>query len=373
MLALLPAITSLTLVQQAYMRRNLRFRALAARQVLSAVSGAALGLTLAALGHGVWSLVAQLLFGAAVGLVVLWAASDWRPRARFSLRHACELVAFSGSVAGEALLHLLGAQIDRLVLGRVAGVSPVGFYTVAQRLIAIIAEVLLLGVQGVVIPVFSRIQHDREALRRGLFKAHRLVAFVALPAFIGAALIAPELVRLLLGAKWDMAAPIARVLALQTLFFALGFFLGQVLVAMGRPGLRLALTAAQTALTLAAVLWAAPRGAVAVAEAMASIQVVVYVAALLVLRPLVALPIGRYLAQSAVPVAATAVMVVAVALVRPAAAHWPTIAAVAAEVAIGAAVYALLTGLFARAQWREFLDLARTLRTPPPVAEGLGG
>jgi hypothetical protein len=61
---------------------------------------------------------------------------------------------------------------------------------------------------------------------------------------------------------------------------------------------------------------------------------------------------------------------VAVALVRPAAADWTTIAAVAAEVAVGAAVYALLTGLFARAQWREFLDLARTLRAPPVTLGG---
>ena len=98
-LSVFPALTGLVLVQQAQLRRELQFRALAIRHIVSAVSGAALGIAMAALGYGVWSLVAQMLGGAVVGLVILWRASTWRPRLAFSAKHLRELSSFGVSVS----------------------------------------------------------------------------------------------------------------------------------------------------------------------------------------------------------------------------------------------------------------------------------
>ena len=53
-LSVFPALTGLVLVQQAQLRRELQFRALAIRHIVSAVAGAALGIAMAALGYGVW-------------------------------------------------------------------------------------------------------------------------------------------------------------------------------------------------------------------------------------------------------------------------------------------------------------------------------
>ena len=116
----------------------------------------------------------------------------------------------------------------------------------AQRLVSIIGEVLVVGLQGIVVPVFARVQHDREALARGLFRAYRLIAFIAFPAFAGLTLVAPELVPIILGAKWLEAIPVVQASTLPTLLYALGFFLSNVLTAIGRPGLRLLLTTIQT-------------------------------------------------------------------------------------------------------------------------------
>ena len=79
-----------------------------------------------------------------------------------------------------------------------------------------------MGLQGIVVPVFARVQHDREALLRGLLRAYRLIAFIAFPAFGGLALIAPELVPLLLGAKWIEAVPVVQASAVPTLLYAMG-------------------------------------------------------------------------------------------------------------------------------------------------------
>jgi O-antigen/teichoic acid export membrane protein len=364
-LSAFPAITALTLVQQAQLRRELHFRALAIRHIVSAVIGAAAGIGLAVLGYGVWSLVAQMLVGAAVGLLILWGASRWRPRLAFSARHFRELAGFGAAVFGHELVWTLTFQIDKLLLGRFSGAGPLGLYAVAQRLVAIVGEVLVVGLQGIVVPVFARVQHDREALLRGLFRAYRLIAFIAFPAFIGLALIAPELVPILLGGKWGEAVPVVQASALPTLVYALGFFLSNVLTAIGRPGLRLALTAAQAIASTLFVLLALRWGPAAVALAMGAAGLLAYVVNALMLRRLIGLSPAGYHLQAWPAALATAVMAAAVWAAGTHMHGSPAIAVLAAKVAAGGLAYLAATLILARPQWREMLDLLRSLKARP--------
>jgi O-antigen/teichoic acid export membrane protein len=364
-LSVFPALTGLVLVQQAQLRRELQFRALAIRHIVSAVAGAALGIAMAALGYGVWSLVAQMLSGAVVGLVILWRASTWRPRLAFSAKHLRELSIFGVSVFAHELVWTLAYQIDRLLLGRFAGAGPVGVYTVAQRLVSIVGEVLVVGLQGIVVPVFARVQHDREALLRGLFRAYRLIAFIAFPAFGGLALVAPELVPLLLGAKWIEAVPVVQASAVPTLLYAMGFFLSNVLTAIGRPGLRLLLTSIQAAASAAFVIIVLPRGPSAVALAMGAAALLAYGVNAAMLWRLIGLDPLAYHRQAWPAAAATLLMAAALWGLAPLLTGWPAIAALGAKVAAGGAIYLAVTALVARKQWREILDLARSLKSRP--------
>jgi O-antigen/teichoic acid export membrane protein len=369
-LALFPAITALTLVQQAQLRRELRFRALAIRHIVSAVIGAAIGIAMAALGYGVWSLVAQMLVGAVIGLFILWGVSSWRPRLAFSTRHFRELTSFGAAVFGHELVWTLALQIDKLLLGRFAGAGPLGVYTVAQRLVSIVGEVLVVGLQGIVVPVFARVQHDRQGLLRGLFRAYRLIAFVAFPAFAGLALIAPELVPILLGEKWIQAVPVVQASALPTLVYALGFFLSNVLTAIGRPGLRLALTATQAAAATIFVYVALPWGPSAVALAVGAAALLAYVVNAVLLQRLVGLGPLAYHRQAWPAALATAVMAGAVWAAGSQFEGLPAIAALALKIAVGGLTYLGATLLLARGQWREMLDLLRSLKSRPGCLPG---
>jgi PST family polysaccharide transporter len=364
-LAIFPAITALTLVQQAQLRRELRFAALAIRHIVSAVIGAAIGIAMAALGYGVWSLVAQMLSGAVVGLAILWGASRWRPRLAFSLQSFRELTGFGAAVFGHELVWTLSYQVDKLLLGRFAGAAPLGLYTVAQRLVSIVGEVLVVGLQGLVVPVFARVQNDRAALLRGLFRAYRLIAFIAFPAFAGLALIAPELVPILLGAKWAEAVPVVQASALPTLVYALGFFLSNVLTAIGRPGLRLGLTTLQAALSALFVLAALRWGPAAVALAMGAAALLAYAVNAVMLQRLVGLGPLAYHLQAWPAALATAIMAAAVWAVGSQITALPVIAALAVKIAAGGLAYFLATLLLARSQWREMLDLLRSLKARP--------
>lgn len=99
MLVLLP-IRGLIVTQDAILRREMRFKALAARTNLGVVIGGVAGVAAALAGAGVWALVIQQLIMATTELIVLWTASSFRPRMHYSSAHGRDLIAFSaGSFA----------------------------------------------------------------------------------------------------------------------------------------------------------------------------------------------------------------------------------------------------------------------------------
>jgi PST family polysaccharide transporter len=360
-LSIVPIISGLTLVQQAQLRRGLQFRGLATRRVLSTAAGAAIAIVLATQGFGVWSLVAQTAGAALVSLVVFWRVSTWRPRLSFSFRHLRDLTSFGAAVFAHDVISSIAIHIDRLLVGRFAGAGALGVYSVARRLDSIAGEVLVVGLQKIVVPVFARVQNDRLALQRGLFRAHRLIAFVVLPAFVGIALTAPKLVPLLLGSKWIEAIPVVQAATLPSLMAALGFFLGNVITAIGRAGLRLAISIAHALVSTVLVLFALRWGPAAVALAMGLAAMFSYLLNIVALRRLIRLKLLAYHAQAWPAAAGTAVMAAAILWTDSYLSELAPWMALALNIVTGALAYVATTLILARDQWQEIIALARSL------------
>jgi O-antigen/teichoic acid export membrane protein len=158
--------------------------------------------------------------------------------------------------------------------------------------------------------------------------------------------------------------------ALPTLVYALGFFLSNVLTAIGRPGLRLALTATQAAASALFVFLALPWGTAAVALAMGAAALLAYVVNAVMLQRLIGLDPIAYHRQAWPAALATLLMGAAVWAAGTQTPPLPALAALALKVAAGGLAYLLATLLLARAQWRELLELLRSLRARPGALPG---
>jgi PST family polysaccharide transporter len=73
-------ISGFSILQQAILERDLAFNKLAKLEIIATLLGSMVGIGLAILGYGVWSLVYQSLAIATMTTVLLWAYSAWRPR-----------------------------------------------------------------------------------------------------------------------------------------------------------------------------------------------------------------------------------------------------------------------------------------------------
>ena len=79
--AVAPTFTvgALAIVQSALLQRDMRFRRLAAIEIAALLSAAALAISVAAIGGGVWSLLAYTLTMTVSRSILLWLGHSWRP------------------------------------------------------------------------------------------------------------------------------------------------------------------------------------------------------------------------------------------------------------------------------------------------------
>ena len=266
-LSLVIPIGSASIVQRAILTRNMAFRSLAVRTLVSISVGSVMGVGAAFMGFGVWSLVAQRLSTQLTGTIVLWRVSTWRPRLTFSYTRFRELVRFGKHVVGTRLLNYFNANADNLVIGSVLGPTSLGFYTVGYRILRLTIQMTSNIIDKVAFPVYSRLQDNPKRFRRVYYKSTSFTALIAFPAFIGILILAPEIVTVVFGSKWLKSAPVMQVLALFGIVRAVTYLNSSALVALGKPSWRVVIVGITAVLNTVAFLIAVKHGIVAVAVA----------------------------------------------------------------------------------------------------------
>ncbi|UCE58373.1 MAG: lipopolysaccharide biosynthesis protein [Phycisphaerales bacterium] len=345
---------------QAILQRRFAFKSLAIRSIVAVVAGGVVGIVMALSGYGVWSLVGQNLTMNAVGSVILWFASDWRPGLGVSLRGCKELFAFGGNVMGIEGLIVVNRRVVDLLIGSFLGSELLGYFNLAQLLIMTIVNMLTQTLSAVALPTFSRLQHDLTQMRNAFYTTVQVSCMVGFPAFVGVAVVAPELVVEVLGDKWAQSVPLIRILALMGIMYAAFSFNRVLIVAMGKPSWFLKLTIANVVMNVLAVVVAARWGIVAVAWAYALQGYVFVPFALWMVRKLAESEPVTVLRQCITPLIASCVMAAGVIAVRGALGGWlDSRVLLALCVLLGALVYVGAILLVAPALLRKSRELIR--------------
>ena len=195
-------IKGFTLVADSLAQRNLNFKLLATSGTISLFIGYFfVGIGLALLGFGVWALVAAHLVTAVVrALPLLWQypLSGIRPeRKAFN-----ELIYFGGGYTIARVANYGALELDYLVVGHFLGLTALGFYGRAYQLMSVPASALGQILDDVLFPSMSKIQNNQNRLGAIYLRGVSLIALVMLPISVVGFILAPEIVRAVLGWKW---------------------------------------------------------------------------------------------------------------------------------------------------------------------------
>lgn len=286
---------ALSSIPQALLEREFGFKSLARRRVIATLVGGVCAVIAAAVGLGVWSLVLQTLVTSAVGVVVLWTASTWRPRFVISLRAARELWPTGASVIGIEFVGFLNGQSDKLIVGAALDATALGYYFFAMRIISIMIELFSTVMSSISLTTFSRLQDDRSALQTWMYRLSAVSCLVAIPAFAVLASVAQEAIPLVFGSQWAQSSILVQILCVLGAVNAIAVFDRSALLAVGRNRLAFSLTLGQALIGIVFVFAALPFGVVGVAIAVAVRQIIWWPVRLIALRVALGISPIRYL------------------------------------------------------------------------------
>ena len=146
------------------------------------------------------------------------------------------MVRFGGSLTLIGLVVYVASNFEKVLLGRFWGVDALGIYGRAYQLSNIPTDNLNSAAGEVAFSALSRLQDDPSRLRSYFLKGYSLVLAMTLPITIASALFADDMIFVLLGPKWMVAAPIFRLLAPTILVFAIANPLGWLMCSLGLVG-----------------------------------------------------------------------------------------------------------------------------------------
>jgi PST family polysaccharide transporter len=351
----------LSSTQMSILQRDLAFKSLATRSLIAKVIGGIAGVAMAVAGFGVWSLVGQKIVAGLAGVLVLWWASEWRPGFHASRKHFRELFNYGISILGSKSLDYFGRRTDEFLIGYFLGPTMLGYYSVGYRLLLVLLRVVVGITNAVAFPTFSRLQGNPERMRRAFYRVTQYTSLLAIPAFIGLAILAPELVPALFGEQWLPSVPVMQVLALIGILQSVLAFNASVIKAAGKPSWHFGILFLTSVCSVIGFLIAVRWGIVAVAAAFVIVGYLVAPVSYLAVRKLIEIEFRTYLRQFVAPFFAALVMVLVVvglrSLVEPQGLHM--ILELAVLVTAGSLTYLAVIALIARPLARQVIELVR--------------
>jgi PST family polysaccharide transporter len=256
----------------AMLQRQMRFTALATVELISAIISLGVGIGMAATGCGYWSLVVMTITQPLVSTTGLWTATLWTPGLPRRGAGIRSMMRFGGTVTLATVIIYIAYNFEKVLLGRFWGAEAIGLYGRAYQLINIPTDSLNSAVGEVAFSALSRVQNEAERLRNYFLKGYSLVLAMTVPITIAAAIFAHDLIRVVLGPKWNDAASIFQLLAPTILIFAMINPLAWLLFSTGLVGRNLKIVCVIAPLAITAYFLGLPHGPKGVALAYSTVM-----------------------------------------------------------------------------------------------------
>ena len=198
--------------------------------------------------RNVWALVFGLLAGSAARCFVSYLIHPYRPRLSSDLGKAKELFGFGKWILGSSILVFLLTQGDDIFVGKLLGVTALGFYQLAYRISNMPATEITRVISQVTFPAYSKLQDDLPKLREAYLKVLQVTAFLSFPIAGLIFVLAPDFTMIFLGEKWMPMVPAMMVLVWWGVIRGLVGAISPVFMSMGKPRIVTKLQAVQTVL-----------------------------------------------------------------------------------------------------------------------------
>jgi O-antigen/teichoic acid export membrane protein len=212
-LCLVVPLDLLSLAPLARLERALDYRRVALIEVVGQLAFYLLALPLALLGAGVWAPVVGWWAKEVLVLVMLYQVTGYHPQLYWNWRLVKEMLSYGLGYSGSVWVWQLRSLVNPLVVGRFMGAEAVGYIALTVRLADYLGFVrnatYRLSIAGL-----ARVQGDRGRLTNAIREGMALQILALGPILVIFGWIAPWLVPMAFGRRWETVIQIYPFIAL---------------------------------------------------------------------------------------------------------------------------------------------------------------
>jgi len=199
-------LSSLKTIPSIILERNLRFEKLVIPQIVETLFFSVTAVFLAVKGFGVTSFAYAVLARGLSGVIAIYIISPWKIGFGFSKESLKRLLSFGIPFQANSFLALMKDDLMIAYVGKVLPLSQVGYIGFAQKWAFSPLRLVMDNVIRVTFPSFSRLQNEKETLKKAIEKSIFAACFIIFPSLMGLVVFSPYLVHLIPKyLKWEPA------------------------------------------------------------------------------------------------------------------------------------------------------------------------
>lgn len=253
-------LTSLGVAPRAYLFRNMMVRENTIISISSLLISGITGITLAYYGFAYWGIATQTIIYVFVTTLLSFYYAKWLPSLKIDFSPIKEMIGFSSKLIVTNFFYIINNNVLTVLLGRFYTPHVVGNYTQASKWNSMGILLISNTLNGISQPVFARTENDITRQKNIFRKLLRFTAFISFPAMMGLALIAEELIVILLTDKWIESVRILQILCISGAFYSISGLFSNLIISRGKSATYMWCTIALCTIQLISVCLSASRG-----------------------------------------------------------------------------------------------------------------
>ena len=240
-MGLILIIQALSITQVTILTKRIDFKTKTKASLISAIISGVIGISMAFMGLGVWSLVGQQLSKQLLYTICLWIFNKWWPKIKFSSQSFHYMWGFGWKLMVSGLLDNIWKQLYQVVVGKFYSPATLGQYSRSKEYANIFSSNLTMIVQRVSYPVLAEVQDDKPRMVAAYRKVIKTTMFVTAICMISLGAIAEPLIYCLIGPQWHEAATYLPLICISMSFYPLHAINLNMLQVQGRSDIFLVL------------------------------------------------------------------------------------------------------------------------------------
>lgn len=210
-------INCINTVPNSILRKNKKFKIISISEIVANIISAIIALTLAFMKFGIYAVIFQnlsrVLLITLLNIIFSKIMINFKTRLNFSFLK--KIYGYSIFEFLTNILNYLSRSADNILIGKYLGLSVLGYYDRAYRLLLFPIKNFTQVLTPVLHPVFSEYKNDMEKMWNYYIKISKLMILIALPISVFVYFNAELIIRIVYGDQWIKSSIYLKILSIS--------------------------------------------------------------------------------------------------------------------------------------------------------------